>query len=127
MSSQHPSRILVVDDEPLIRWAMAETLAYAGYTVNLAASAWETLEQLRTGETPDVILLDFRLPDSHDLQLLAAIRQQSPDSAVIMATAFGTPEVIRGATELGACHVVDKPIDMAALPGMVEDAYQRAV
>jgi hypothetical protein len=43
-----------------------------------------------------------------------------------MTTAFGTPAVVRGATVLGAFGVVDKPIDMAALPGMVEDAYQRA-
>ena len=125
MSSTHPTRVLVVDDEPLIRWAMGETLAYAGYTVSLAGSAWETLEQLRTGEPPDVILLDFRLPDSNDLELLAAIRQRVPGSAVIMSTAFGTPEVVRSATALGAIDVLDTPIDMAALPRMIDAVCQR--
>jgi len=126
MPLRPPPRVLVVDDEPLIRWAMAETLVNAGYTVNLARSAWEALEQLRTGEQPDVILLDLRLPDSYDLQLLETIRERSPASAVIMATAFGTPEVARGAAALGAADVLDKPFDMALLPHKVEAAYHRA-
>jgi len=117
-------RVLVVEDEPLIRWSIAETLARMGHTVieaDDAASAVRTL-----GEMPDpadVVLLDYRLPDSNDLSLLATIRRLAPHSAVVMMTAYGTPDVTRGALELGAYGVVDKPFDMHDLEPMLLDAY----
>ena len=117
-------RVLIVDDEPLIRWSMAETLAHEGYSVSEAGDAKETLEQLSTVPAPDIILLDYRLPDSNDLKLLEAIRLAVPCSCVIMMTAFGAPDVVAGATELGAYRVVTKPLDMRDLVLLVRQAYQ---
>lgn len=116
--------ILVVDDEPLMRWAMAETLADAGYAVTATGSAWETRQYFAgVARVPDVVLLDFRLPDSSDLELLADIRRRAPASAVFMPTAFATPELIRRAQTLGAV-VLDKPLDMQALIGLVNATVQ---
>jgi DNA-binding NtrC family response regulator len=112
------TRILVVDDEPLIRWALAETLTQAGYSVVEAGSAKEALERLSGGWIPDVIFLDFRLPDSDNLGLLESIRRQVPSSHVIMMTAFGTPEMVAGAERLGA-RVIDKPLHMNAVVPLV--------
>ena len=109
-------RILIVEDEPLIRWAMAETLSKSGYLVAEAANAREVIEQMDRGDSPDVVFLDFRLPDSDDLRLLTAIKQRAPTCAVVMMTAFATPEMIHDAEALGAARVVGKPIEMTELP-----------
>jgi DNA-binding NtrC family response regulator len=68
------------------------------------------------------VLLDYRLPDSTNLNLPAHIRRLVPHSAILLMTACGTPEVRRGALEPGACAVVDKPFDMHALEPMLLQA-----
>jgi DNA-binding NtrC family response regulator len=113
----------VVDDEFLIRWAMRETLTLAGHTVAEAGSAREALAALASGPAPDVVLLDFRLPDSNDLRLLETIRETAPASAVIMMTAYGTPEVEEGAMRLGAFRVLGKPVELKSLAPLVREAY----
>src|SRR5262249_27535251 len=114
-----PLRVLIVDDEPLIRWAMSETLLQTGHAVTEAGDAKETLQRLSSGLIPDVILLDYRLPDSDDLRLLETIRRVSPTSSVVMMTAYGTPAVQAGALELGVFRFVTKPLEMSALDPLV--------
>src|SRR5437867_4186704 len=102
--------VLVVDDEPLVRWSLTETLAAAGHAVSEAGDAQTAVRALTGGSSGlDVVLLDYRLPDSNDLGLLATIRRLSPRSQVILMTAYGTPEVATGALELGAYRIVNKP------------------
>jgi len=114
-------RVLVVDDEALIRWSVSETLTEHGCNVVEAGDACAAKAAASTGHF-DVVLLDFRLPDSDDLSLLASIRRAIPDAQVIMMTAFGRPEVVDGALELGAYRVISKPIEMDALAGLVAGA-----
>ena len=117
-------RVLVVEDEALIRWSIAETLAQEGHTVVEAGNATAAVQALaETPERIDVVLLDYRLPDSSDLGLLANVRRLRPDSAVVMMTAYGTPEVTKGALDLGAYRVVNKPFDMHSLESLVLEAY----
>ena len=104
--------VLVVDDESLIRWSLGEVLAEDGHAVAEASSGRSALEQLARGVAFDVIVLDYRLPDSNDLQLLQSIRTLAPATAVIMMTAFGTPEMVAGALKRGAIQVVSKPFDI---------------
>src|SRR5712691_1356725 len=109
-NSHVPLDILVVDDELLIRWSLNETLSAAGHSVTEAVDRASAIESLKTRpQPPDVVLLDYRLPDSDDLGLLAAIRQMAPGAQVIIMTAFGTPEMTRQALELGAYRVISKP------------------
>ena len=112
-------RVLVVDDEPLIRWSIAETLGAAGHRVSEAQDAASALKALADDPDPDLVLLDFRLPDSNDLGLLAKIRQVAPAAKVIMMTAFGTPDVTAGALTLGASKVLNKPFNMHDLEVVV--------
>lgn len=123
MPENSPRHALVVDDESLIRWSIAETLAHAGWQVSEAGSGKEALRRLAVAPSPDVILLDFRLPDSNDLTLLETIRRIAPSAAVIMMTAYGTPAMQAGARELGAYCVLSKPMEMRDLVPLVQDAY----
>jgi CheY-like chemotaxis protein len=119
-----PLKVLVVDDEALIRWSVTETLTDSGYQVFEAGDGRGALEALRVGAPPiDVVLLDFRLPDSNDLDLLSTIRKLSPQSQVILMTAYGTPEVAKGALDLGAFRVVHKPFEMHEMATLVARAY----
>ncbi len=117
-----PFQVLVVDDESLIRWSLTEVLADSGYLVDEAGDGAAAVGLLSDGKRFDVVLLDYRLPDSDDLGLLETIRRMSPTSRVIMMTAFGTPEMVDGALKLGAERVVPKPFDvhdMARLVGEI--------
>jgi DNA-binding NtrC family response regulator len=123
MSASPHLHVLVVEDEMLIRWSIAETLAQHGHTVVEAANAETAVRMLTDPPAPiDVVLLDFRLPDSSDLRLLERIREMQPRSAVVMMTAFGTPEITSGALERGAYSVVGKPFDMDRLESLVLEA-----
>jgi DNA-binding NtrC family response regulator len=121
-------RVLIVDDEPLVRWSLSETLADHGYGVLQAGDGHQAIEVLQDPWPVDVILLDYRLPDSNNLQLLARIRAVSPSSRVVLMTAYGTPEVAAEAMRLGAFCVVKKPIEMQEVAALVSRAHgSRAV
>jgi DNA-binding NtrC family response regulator len=119
--------ILVVDDEPLIRWALREGLESAGYAVIEAGSARETLQSLDSVSDPvAVILLDVRLPDSADLGLLRRIRQVVPDCQVIVMTAHGTPDLLAEALRAGAFDAISKPFDVPRVINLVREAQTAA-
>lgn len=124
MTKNSPSaHVLVVDDEALIRWSLAETLSDQGYDVAESGDGSGARTAVRdAAQAFDVVLLDFRLPDSEDLQLLAALRKASPHTKIILMTAYGTPEVVRGALELGAYRVVSKPFEMQDVAKLVAEA-----
>ena len=65
-----PPAVLVVDDEPLTCWSVAEVLGERGYGVQQAADAAGALRAMASDGAPDLVLLDVRLPDSNDLALL---------------------------------------------------------
>jgi two-component system NtrC family response regulator/two-component system nitrogen regulation response regulator GlnG len=121
------SRVLVVDDELLIRWSLAEILRDEGHEVVGAANGREALAAVADAGVPfDVVLLDFRLPDSSDLGLLAYLRLRLPKASIIMMTAFGTPEMLQQAIELGAYRVIGKPFEIPEMAALVVEARDRA-
>jgi DNA-binding NtrC family response regulator len=76
-----------------------------------------------SAQAVDVVILDYRLPDSNDLTLLTAIRRLSPRSGVILMTAHGTPEVTKGALNLGAYQVMHKPFELHDLEPLLVEAF----
>jgi two-component system response regulator PilR (NtrC family) len=112
-----PKRILVVDDEPLIRWAASSTLAAAGFTVVEAADLAGARKVARTGRL-DLALLDFRLPDGNGIALMHEIHQAQPECRFIMMTAFRTPELTADAAAEHV-RVLDKPFGMPELADVV--------
>ncbi len=116
-------RVLIVDDEPLIRWSLSATLTDRGYGVMEAGDGRGAVEALKDTPRPiDVIMLDYRLPDSNSLQLLATIRAMSPRSSVVLMTAYGTPQLAAEALRLGAFCVVSKPLEMQEVADLVSRA-----
>lgn len=114
-AEKFPVHALVVDDEPLIRWAVAESLAGLGFDVEYATDAASALKMVTTTALPfSVVVLDLRLPDMHDLSLLSTLRQLLPDATLVLMTAFGTPDVIEQARALGVA-VLNKPFELDEL------------
>src|SRR5262245_20148879 len=114
--------LLIVDDEALLRWSLRERLAQEGYTILEAATAGEALEQAASGV--DLILLDFKLPDGDGLSVLQRVKQMSPDTLVILMTAYSTIESAVQAMKLGAYHYVNKPFNLDEVALLVEKALE---
>ena len=102
--------ILVVDDEAAIGIAIRRLLTREGYEVGTATSGEEATEQL--GETPyHLVITDLSMPTMGGMELLAWIRRNAPETAVIMITAYGSEKTAVDAMKLGAADYVPKPFD----------------
>ena len=115
--------VLVVDDEPLVRWSVAETLGAGGFQVIEAGSGESAIVAVMSAPgATDVVLLDLVLPDFRDLSLLAVLRRLAPAVPIIMMTAFATPELVERARKLGAFTVLNKPFEMNELAPLIRTA-----
>ena len=114
-----PRHVLVVDDEPLIRWSVTEALADIGMDVEQASDAHNALRIVTSAPRSfNVVVLDLRLPDMDDLSLLGTLRQLLPDARLVLMTAFGTPEVVAEAEAIGAT-VITKPFELDDLKQLI--------
>jgi len=114
--------VLIVDDEELVRWSLRERLRKDGYTVLESGTVASAMEKL----TPavDLVLLDQRLPDGDGLTLLRQIKESSPDTLVILMTAFSTVENAVAAMKHGAYHYLNKPFNLDDVSAVVEKALE---
>ena len=106
--------ILLVDDEPDFNLLVAEALAEAGHRVTTAANGEEALA-LVTSELFDVMVCDIRLPKLDGLSLFRRTRQESPDTTVILMTAYAAIQDAVGAVKEGAYDYLTKPFDIDEL------------
>jgi len=118
-------RILMIDDDRLLRWSLRHKLASWDYDFSEAETGEAGLQWLR-GEAPELILLDMKLPDGKGTDLLAEIRKLAPEPPVIMITAFGEIEDVVTAMRLGAYDFLTKPIDDAKLRSTLLHAFEAA-
>ena len=112
--------MLVVDGEPLIRWALAKALEACGHRVVTAATGDAALHAVACGGL-DAALLDCQLADGRELVLLDVIRRVAPDLPVIGMTAFPSEDVTRRAREHGAIRIIEKPFDVFSLDHVLLD------
>ena len=114
--------ILVVDDEPLIRWTLSERLGQEGHAVVEAETAKAALA--RFGPDVDLVMLDYKLPDSDGLQVLKTMKARDPDVPVILLTAFSSVETAVEAMKQGAYHYANKPFNLEELSLVVQKALE---
>jgi two-component system, NtrC family, response regulator AtoC len=114
--------LLVVDDEELVRWSLRERFRHEGYVVIEAATAASAVDQATAGV--DLVLLDYRLPDGDGLAVLRRIKEQTPDTPVILMTAFSTVENAVEAMKHGAYHYLNKPFNLDEVALTVEKALE---
>jgi DNA-binding NtrC family response regulator len=118
--------VLVVEDEALLRWSVAERLREAGYTVLEAGTASAALDQARNAG-PDLILLDQGLPDGRGVDLIAPLRELDPDAVLIMLTADARVETAVAAMRAGAHDYLGKPVNFEQLRLVVRKAAEAVV
>lgn len=121
MSSK--KKILLVDDDPMIRWTLSEALCEWGYDLTQAESTAMALESLQH-TWPDIVMLDINLPDGSGLELLRRIKQQQPTTFVIMMTGEVIVENTIAALRGGADDFIEKPVPLEELRFTLKQAEQ---
>jgi CheY-like chemotaxis protein len=114
--------VLLVDDEPGVRFALTEVLHDRGYRVVAASSGAEALTAL---EGVDVVVTDLSMPGMDGLELVSRIAARAPWLPVILLTAHGSENLVRIASSRGACGCLSKPFDIDEIARMVECALAR--
>src|SRR6185312_7547141 len=114
-------KVLVVDDEKLVRWSLRQKCQEWGYQV-MEAPDGNTGIRVAQAESPDLVLLDVRLPDIGGLEVLKNIRENA--RAVIMITADLQLEDVKQAIKLGAYDFIGKPLDFDELGVTVKNALE---
>lgn len=130
-SSTVSPKVLVVDDEPLIRVGLERLLAKEGYSPLCAGSGSEALDILGKEETLFLVLLDLKLPGALDgLAILKSIKKSRPELTVIMVSGQSEIHVAVEAMKLGATDYLEKPIDLTRLKNLLscvrQEAYQKS-
>ena len=116
-------RILIIEDEKLIRWSLREKFTEEGYIVDEADTGRDGLAKLEQSIF-DLVMLDYKLPDITGIDVLRRIREQDGDIVVLMMTAFSNVEDAVEAMRLGAFDYVGKPFKMNELMLTVEKALE---
>lgn len=116
-------KVLVADDDALVRGALVRSLTALGYDVTAAANGLEATELLGRGQF-EVIVSDIAMPEIDGIQLLKAIRQRDPDVPVVLIT--GAPDVATAmqAVRLGALLYLTKPVDLEEMRSTVAKAVR---
>jgi putative nucleotidyltransferase with HDIG domain len=120
------NRILVVDDEAIVRSVVVALLEHAGYATCEATNAEEALELLQNGPLCDVVMSDVMMPGTDGLALLDAIRQDFPATPVVLFTALHDLHIATDAFRRGAFDYLLKPFECKDLIATVERALDSA-
>jgi two-component system response regulator AtoC len=118
-----PFTILIVDDEAKARGSMGRQLSAEGYEILEAENLAKAVATLQD-HLPDILLLDFNLPDGHGLDLLRKLSGTKPRPQVVVVTGTANIPTAVEALQLGAADLLEKPVDMARLKGVVKRASE---
>lgn len=112
-------KILVIEDEAIIRDLLLEFLTGLGYSVILAKTASEGLKEAQDSNVK-LVLVDLRLPDQQGIEIIKKLKAARPDIAPVIMTAFPTPESRAQANELGVTAYLTKPFNLAQLQALIQ-------
>ena len=114
---------MIVDDERLVRWSLRQKCEEWGYHV-IDADAGEPALKLAQRESPDLVLLDVRMPDLTGIEVLDQLKKSGDARAVIMITADPQLDDVKAALKLGAYDFVGKPVDFDELRVTIKNALE---
>jgi CheY-like chemotaxis protein len=120
-----PKKVLIADDEEILTWIMSKTLSKdrKRYEILVANDGNKAIEIMKS--TPvDLVITDIRMPGISGLDLLEHIRENYPETKVIIMTAYGNPEVQKEANERGCLHYLEKPFKIEDLRSLILDAIK---
>lgn len=126
MLMQGSKKILVVDDEEILRMLIADTLSFEGYEVEEAADGQEGFDKASVGEY-DVILLDYMMPKLTGPEVLERLQPLDLNSPIIMLTAKAQQPDRDLAAQLGAQYFMPKPFSPADLVALVQQVIEKSV
>ena len=116
-------RILIVDDEKLVRWALTQKCAESGYQALEAENGEQAIQALQS-ESVDLVLLDVHLPDMSGIEVLKKLKQAGEMRNIIMMTADPQLDDVKAALRLGAYDFVSKPINFEELNVTIQNALE---
>lgn len=122
MNSAH---ILVIDDEKNVRFTVIHALQNEGYSVDSAASGVDGLQKASSTEY-DLLLVDLRMPGMTGVEMLRELRRQHSELPAVIITAYGIPQQLVEAAELGAIDCVRKPFSIQTIRNIVRDVIRTA-
>lgn len=115
--------VLIVDDDPSLRWTMSLILERKGYVTETAADGAEAVARIR--EKPfDIVLMDIRMPVLNGVQALRQIKVIRPQTVVAMMTAYAVEDLIQDALSEGAYAILDKPVDIEDVIALIEKSLK---
>jgi|Deesub1362A_J573_1020465.scaffolds.fasta_scaffold02248_8 DNA-binding NtrC family response regulator len=117
-------KILVIDDEELIRTSTQQYLEKEGYRVFTAGTGREGLEVFKAEENIDLVLLDLRLPDASGMEILKTLRQMDSEVYIVVITAYGDVETVVSSMKLGAYDFVEKPFELDKIAIIIRKAME---
>src|SRR5574341_136475 len=116
--------ILVADDDASIRSLLKQLLQEEGYAVHEAATGVEVVDRVKDA-SPDLVIMDVRMPELDGIEALSRVKAGSPKTAVLIMTAFGSSNAAIRAMDLGAFDYVTKPFDLDKISYTVRNVFER--
>lgn len=125
MKNMEKSKVLLVDDEEIVRRSLSDWLVASGFQVVTAGDGEEALEIFRNGQT-DAIVLDLKLPGIDGIEVLREMKALNPQAQVIIITAYGTVDNAVNAMKYGASDFITKPFEPEELEQAIGNVITRA-
>src|ERR1051325_9878563 len=122
-STKTKGKILIVDDELVVRDSLGKWFTSEGYTARPASGAREALEVIQQTEF-DIALIDIKMPGMDGMELQARLREADPDLTVIIMTGYAAVDTAVQALKLGAYDYITKPVDPDELSHLVANALE---
>ncbi len=111
--------VLIVDDDIRLGDSLTDILETTGHDIKFVSSGKDALSTIKKSEY-DIILMDIRMPGMNGVETLRHIKEQSPNTSVVMMTAFAEDELVSQAREEGALQILSKPLDIDKILGFIK-------
>lgn len=124
MTQQEKTRVLVLDDEPIVCKRLKPALEKGGFEVETFTRSAKAVERVEA-QTFDIVITDLKMEGVDGIQFLTKVKEQSPTTEVIVITGFATMDTAKESYQKGVFDFIAKPFKLAAILDVVKKAEQR--